>query len=104
MTQSDSHSSPVEDHVRFEVSFDCVEHDGYWVARTVETGVVGGWFTHEEAEDAAALANRMLVEEIKKDGQVALDSFFKEHNMKYTFVGLHEQGQTGNGERRVLIA
>ena len=86
------------------MNFDCVEHDGYWVARTVETGVVGGWTTHVGAEEQAGLANLALVKEIKEVGKSALDAFFEGLGVEYTVVSECEHEQIADGERRVLIA
>ena len=104
MARSTHRPKPFPEYVRFGVTFDCVDHDGYWVARTVETGVVGGWFTHEKAEDEAALANLALVRVVKQDGQAALDRFFAGNGMEYEAVSQSEPEQTVDGERRILIA
>lgn len=71
------------DKVLFFVNVSSFEHDGYWISRTKETGIVTVGETREESEALAAEANTTLVRGWKEQGLAALQEFFKRRGIEH---------------------
>lgn len=102
MTTAVKSDSPVENTVLFTVTVRVFQRDGHWMARALETGIIGYGDTRKEAEAAAGAANEAIVKRWKTQGNVALEKFLTSHGIKYSLNG--QWGSEPVGEAWSLAA
>ena len=76
-------AEPVTATVYFTITVRSTFEDGVWLTKAVETGVVTGGTTREEAEEASARGHILLIKSIKKHGQSALEDFMSERGIRF---------------------
>lgn len=76
-------SEAIEAVVHFKVTVRSVEHEGYWTAKALETGIVTAGPTRDEAEARNGEAHILLVRRVKRLGLVALAEFMDAHGIDY---------------------
>lgn len=91
--------NPVKDTVYFHVTVSSSKRDDHWVARTLETSLFAYGETREAAENSAADANVLVIQEVKLQGLAALEAFMTRYNIDYSIGTVVRSGSSERPER-----
>lgn len=86
-------TTPIDDPldsevVYFSLTLHPFERDDHWMARVLETGVIGVGLSREQAESAAGGASQAIVARIKaRLGRSGAEEYLRAHGIRYSLDG-----------------